>query len=241
MNARLGYNTVTTPTHFTLLSYERALRLPTSFPISGLARLRVKPRLQIVLESFCIHSPAYASLYTSPKEALLACPPFPPWNLPSFTVESTLSSSCSRSDPPFFRQDAALAHLDSLPLIIWYSGQTALFLFPLAKVVPAFLPTVLSAALRPLFVFQQAQSAQVFLLKPAPFCTLFAGLGSTNKPATSLLLSGSRFVLATLSSLPSFSYFKLCGRSGRNCLFLLLFYQTTMGPWTLVSPRERRR
>ena len=34
-----------TLTHFTLSSYERALRLPTSFPISGLARLEVKPRL----------------------------------------------------------------------------------------------------------------------------------------------------------------------------------------------------
>ena len=34
-----------TLTNFTLLSYERALCLPTSFPISGLARLEVKPRL----------------------------------------------------------------------------------------------------------------------------------------------------------------------------------------------------
>ena len=34
-----------TLTHFTLLSYERALCLPTSFPILGLARLGVKPRL----------------------------------------------------------------------------------------------------------------------------------------------------------------------------------------------------
>ena len=33
-------------THFTLLSYERALCLPTSFPISGLSRQRVKPRLR---------------------------------------------------------------------------------------------------------------------------------------------------------------------------------------------------
>ena len=47
--------------HFTLSSYKRALRLPTSFSISGLARLGVKPRLQIVLESFCVHSPAHAS------------------------------------------------------------------------------------------------------------------------------------------------------------------------------------
>ena len=34
-----------TLTHFTHSSYERALRLPTSFPISGLARLGVKLRL----------------------------------------------------------------------------------------------------------------------------------------------------------------------------------------------------
>ena len=33
-----------TLTYFTLSSYERALRLPTSFPTSGLARLGVKPR-----------------------------------------------------------------------------------------------------------------------------------------------------------------------------------------------------
>ena len=87
-----------TLTHFTLLSYERALRLPTSFTISGLARLGVKPRL-------CRSSwRALASTHplmlpsTCSREALLACPPFPPWNLPSFTVESTLPTPCSRSD-----------------------------------------------------------------------------------------------------------------------------------------------
>ena len=39
------------------------------------------------------------------------------------------------------------------PLMIWYSGPTALFLFLLARAVPAFLPTALSVALRPLFPF----------------------------------------------------------------------------------------
>ena len=146
-----------TLTHFTLLSYEWALRLPTSFPISGLARLGVKPRL-------CRSSwRALASTHplmlpsTCSREALVACPPCPPWNLPSFTVESTLSSRCSCSDPPHSRQGAALAHLDSLPLMIWYSGQTALFLFLLGRAAPAFLPTALSVALRPLFPFRQAQ------------------------------------------------------------------------------------
>ena len=210
-----------TLTHFTLLSYERALRLPTSFPISGLARLGVKPRL--------CRSPwrALASTHplmlpsTSLKEALLECPPFIPWNLPSFTVESTLSSPCSRSDPPLSRQDAALAHLDSLPLMIWYSGQTALFLFVLEKADPAYLLTALTVALRPVFPFQQAQYVQVFPMKPASFCTLFAGLGSTIKSAISLFFS---FYLTLVLSSPLCpllhlsSYPKLGGRSGRNCL-----------------------
>ena len=84
--------------YFTLLSYERDLHVPTSFPISGLARLGVKPRL-------CRSSwRAFASTHplmlpsTCSREALLACPPFPPWNLPSFMVVSTLSTPCSRSD-----------------------------------------------------------------------------------------------------------------------------------------------
>ena len=105
--------------------------------------------------------------------------------------------------------------------MIWYSGQTALFLFLLASAAPAFLPTALSVALRSLFHFRQAQFVPVFPLKPAPFCTLFAGLGSTNKSAISLLFF---FCLTlVLSSLPCSllhlsCYLKLCGRSGRNCL-----------------------
>ena len=163
------------------------------------------------------HSLLLPSTYS--REALLACPPFPPWNLPSFTVESTLSSPCSCSDPPITCQGAALAHLDSLPLVIWYSGQTALFLFLLARAAPAFLPTALSVALRPLFPFWQAQYAQAFLLRPAPFCTLFAGLGS-NKSAISLLFSILTLVLSSppCPLLHLSSYLKLCGRSGRNCL-----------------------
>ena len=140
---------------------------------------------------------------TSPREALLACHPSSPWNLRSFTVKSTLSSSCSDSDPPLSRQGAALAHLDSL--MIWYSGLTALLLLVLARAALAYLPTAFSVALRPLFSFRQAQYVQVFPLKPAPFCTLFAGLDSTNKSATFLLfLSDSRSILTTLSSPPSF-------------------------------------
>ena len=50
-----------------------------------------------------------------------------------------------------------------------------------------------------------------FFLKPAAFCTLCTGLGSTNKSAISLLFS--YYLTLVLSS-----YLNLCGRSGRNCL-----------------------
>ena len=170
-----------------------------------LGRLGVKPRLcRSSWRAFASTHPLM--LPSCSREVLLACPPpLPPWNLPLFTVESILSSFCSRSDISLSRQGAALTHLDSLPLMIWYSGPTALFLFLLEKAAPAYLPIALSMVLKPLFPFQQAQYAQVFLLKPAPFCTLFAGLGSTNMSATSFsLLFDSRSVVATLSSTPSF-------------------------------------
>ena len=47
-----------------------------------------------------------------------------------------------------------------------------------------------------------------FTLKSAPFYKLFAGLGSTNKPTTFLLLSDSHSVLTTLSSSLSFLLFQ---------------------------------
>ena len=64
-----------------------------------------------------------------------------------------------------------------------------------------------------------------FSLKLRPFCKLFSGLGSTNKPAISLPFSS--YLTLALSSPPgpllllSF-YLKLCGRSSRNCLLSLI-------------------
>ena len=106
------------------------------------------------------------------------------------------------------------------PLMIWCFEQRALFL--VARAAPAFLSTALSVALRPLFPFRQAQFVQVFPLKPAPFCTFFAGVGSTIKSAVFHLFS--YYLTLVLSSplcplLHLSSYLKLCDRSGRNCLF----------------------
>ena len=80
-----------TPIHFTLLFYERALRLPTSFSISDLARLGVKPRLyRSSWRAFTsTHSLMLPS--TSPREALLACLPSHARNLlPSLWSSASL-------------------------------------------------------------------------------------------------------------------------------------------------------
>ena len=107
---------------------------------------------------------------------------------------------------PFFLAKVRLSlTLAFLLLTIWWSGQMVLFLFLLAKTALAYLPTAHLVAPRPPFPFRQAQYAQFFSLKLAPFCQLSASLGSTNKHAISLLLlSYSRPVLATMSSLPPF-------------------------------------
>ena len=179
--------------------------------------------------------------FTSPKEALLAFPSSPSWNLSFFTVESTPPSPCSHSDLPLTRQGAALAHLDSLhphDVVFWTDGSVPFFL---AKAALAYLPSALSVAPRSLFPSQQAQYAQVSLLKPAPFCMLFAGLGNTNKSAISLLFSTYLILfcphLPVLSSIFPSDTNSLEDLAG-TVFFVLLFYQTTMGPRTLVSPEE---
>ena len=124
-----------------------------------------------------------------------------------------LLGTCLRSlwNPPFPHHATALIlfslakvrlwlTLTLSSLMIWYSGQTTMFLFLLARAALAYLPTALSVALRQLFPFQLAQYAQVIPLKPTPFCTLFASLGGTNKSAISLLFSS--YLTLVLSSPP---------------------------------------
>ena len=194
-------------THFTLLSYERALRLPTSFPISGLARLGVKPRL-------CRSSwRAFASTHplmlpsTCSREALVACPPCPPWNLPSFTVESTLPTPCSRSDPPLSRQGAALAHLDSLPphdLVLWTDGSVP---FPFGKGGSGVLANCSLCGTEATLSFSAGPVCSSF---SAEACAILYALCWSLQHqqvchfSSLFLLSDSRSVLATLSSPPSF-------------------------------------
>ena len=157
---------------------------------------------------------------------------------------------CLRSSwsPPFPLHALALVHLffakvrlsPTLTLsshMVWCSGRTALFL--LAEAAPACLLSALSEALRSLFPFWWAQCVQVFPLKSAPFCALFAGFSSTNWSAISLLFSCC--LALVLSYPPSFLFVSISVADLAATVFsLLLLYQTPMGPRTLVSPGERR-
>ena len=114
-------------TFLSLSSNEWALRFPTSFPISCFARLGEFFQL---LTGSCFLLLLFGSFSLLVLPLLLG-------TLLSFTEESTLSFSCSRTDPSLSRQGAALAHLDFLPthdLVIW---QITLFLFLFSSLILA--------------------------------------------------------------------------------------------------------
>ena len=149
-----------------------------------------------------------------------------------FLLGTCLSSLWS---PPFlFHTLALILHflakirlsitLTLSPLMIWHSGQTALFPFLLERAAPAFLPTALSVALRPLFPFLAGpvyssfsaeacgnllalswswQHQQICHLSSLLFCYYLYYLVLSSPPYPLLHLS---------------SYLKFSRRSGRNCL-----------------------
>ena len=105
-----------TLTHFTFSTYEQALRLPISIFISSLAGLGMKPR-------YCRSSwRAFASIHqlmlpcTSPIEALFFALPHLGTCLPHCAI--TLSSPCSRSNPPSLAKMRLSLTLTVSPLTI---------------------------------------------------------------------------------------------------------------------------
>ena len=211
-----------TLTHFTLLSYEQAHHLPTSFPISGLARLGVKPRLcRLSWRAFASTHPLML-LSTSFGKAVLAWPPFPPWNLPFFIVGSTLSSPCSCLNPPLSHQGAALAHLDSLllhNLVLWTDGSVP---FSFGKGCSGILANCSLCGTEATFSFSAGPVCSSFSAEACAILHALCWSRQHNKSSISLLFS--YYLTLVLSSphcplLHLSSYLKFCGRSGRNCPF----------------------
>ena len=173
--------------------------------------------------------------FTFPWEAFFVCPP-----LLLRTYLPLMWSPLFPSHVPALillsLVKVRLSLTSTLLITIWCFEQTVLFLFLLARTALAYLPTALVVKLRPHFPFRQAQYAQVSLLKSAPFCMLFTGLGSMNESTTSLfLLSDCRSVF---SSVFSFTLNSLADLA-KTVFFLLLFYQNTISTLTLVSFGER--
>ena len=184
------------------------------------------PRLGVKSKLFRSSWRAVGSILTlmiflaSLRELLFACPPFAPCNPSYFTVERTLSSLCSLSDPLLFRHGAALAYLDSFPshdLVIWTDGSVS---FSLDKGGSGVLANCSLYGAEATFRFRLVKFVKVFQLKPAPFCQLSAGLGNTNKTAISFLFFSLTLPLSsTHCPLLHLSFcYNLSGTFGSNCL-----------------------
>ena len=191
-----------TLTHFTLSSYERALCLPTSFPISGLARLGVKPRLcrssWSPLTRSCFLLLLLGRLFLLALPFLLGIYLCSPWS-PPLSLHALALILLSR-------QGAALAHLDSLShdLVLWTDGSVP---FPYGKGGSGVLANCSLCGAEATLSFSAG-----------PVCLSFSAEACANLHAlcwsrqhqqvchfsSLLLLSDSRSVLATLSSPPSF-------------------------------------
>ena len=104
-----------TLTHQSLSFFERALRLPPTFPIASLANSNPRTRLKkSSWRSFSRSHNLIPNLHFT-REPLILCPPEPPWSAPSnYTISLHLSSPCSRKDPPSLRNTAATSHLSTL-------------------------------------------------------------------------------------------------------------------------------
>ena len=141
---------------------------------------------------------------TSSREALLACPLCPPWNLLSFTVESTLSTSCSRSDPLFLSPRCDLDSLLTHNLVLWIDGSVP---FPFGKGGSGVLSNCFLCGAETTLSFSAGPVCSSF---SAEACVILHALCWSRQHqqvchfSSLLLLSDFCSVLAVLSSPPSF-------------------------------------
>ena len=168
---------------------------------------------------------------TSPNEALFACPPFPPWNLPFFTVESTLFSPCSRSDLPLSHQGAALTHLDSLltyDLVLWTDGSVP---FRFGKGGSGVLANCSLCGIETTLSFLTGPVSSGFYAETCAILQAFCWYRQHQQVchfSTPLLLSDSRSVVIILSSSLSFLLPQI-SLSGKTFFSCPLIYNGSLG------------
>ena len=133
-------------------------------------------------------------------------------------MESTLSSSCFRSDPPLSPQGVVLAHLDSLPphdLVFWTDGSIP---FPFSKGGFGVLANCFLCGTEATLSFS---ADPVCSSVSAEACAILHALCWSRQHQQ--VCHFSFYLTLVLSSAPCpllylSSYFKLCDRSRRSCL-----------------------
>ena len=196
----------TTLVHQSLSFFEKSLRLPDSFPLSSLSNRVISHRLtRQSWRSFCLGHSLSNALPAS-REPLVLCPPFPPWNPPTLTVNTSIPH-CSKATPQQERYDLAVQHIQSLEhtgVTLWTDGSV---------------PSLFGQGGAGVFMQCSKCSTSHSISSPAgpisssftaEISALLIGLDwcvahSSQCPFSSLLvLSDSKSALTTLSSRPDF-------------------------------------
>ena len=143
-----------------------------------------------------------------------------------------LFSTCPRFDPPSLATVRLSLTLTFFLLTIWCSKQTALFLFFLAKAALAYLPTALLEAT---LSFSAGPECSSFSAEACAFLQALCWSRQHQKVCHFSSPLCPRHLVFSVLPFTSISMVDLAG----TVFVLLLFYQTTMCPRTLVSPGER--
>ena len=161
-----------TLTHQFLSFFERALRLPPTFPIASLAKSNPSTRFKkSSWRSFSRSHNLTPNLHLT-REPLILCPPKPPWSAPSnYTISLHLSSPCSRNDPP----PIFPLYLTAVSL----PGLTVRYLAGWDRVVQGYTSSVQSVSLLPRSPSRLVSGLPVIVLKPSLSYMLLSGVSLT--------------------------------------------------------------
>ena len=166
--------------HQSLSFFERALRLPPTFPIASLANSNPRTRLKkSSWRSFSRSHNLTPNLHLT-REPLIFCPPKPP-GLPHLITQSHSTShphALAKTPPPF----ATLQLPSIFPLFltaISLPGMTVRYLAGWDRMVQGYTSSVQSVSLLPRFPSRLVSGLPVIVLKPSLSYMLLSGVSLT--------------------------------------------------------------
>ena len=169
-----------TLTHQSLSFFERALRLPSTFPIASLANSN--PRIRLKKSSWRFFSRSHnltPNLHLT-RKPLILFPPKPPRSAPSsYTISLHLSSPCSRKGPPPF------ATLQLPPTFLLYltaislPGLTVRYLAGWDREAQGYTSSVQNVSLLPRSPSRLVSGLPVIVPKPSLSYMLLSGVSLT--------------------------------------------------------------